>query len=491
MRVSSAHGADVPGALGIARRLERAHHRRADGERPAPRARARARSPPRARAGPRSTRRASGDRRGRRPSPAGRCRGRRAACTSRPRSRATSRRSRSAVREVEAGGRRGDGALGAREDGLVALARPRRRTSRLMYGGSGTWPAAVRALVDRRRRRASRARTSKSPSSALPSNSTTSASLDDARAGPQRLRRACERPPALASPARRWSTASPTLRTRKISLLPPVPSFVPEDARRNDLRVVDDDERARGDELGELGDRAVLQRAARRHDEEPRLLALGGGRLRDQLGRQRVVERARRASRCNSAIASARPGRAERRAGRATTRSRRRASERAAVDPSDVDAPEAASACQRRRELGGPETFARMKLTTSPTSYGFGMKPADAAVGALELPFAEVVGARQQDPRSGWPRLISRASSSPFGPPSSAASGRRARARRASPRGALRALARRARQHDLEALDAKRTREERGVAIGGVDEEDGLHRLTATYASPGPAPATA
>ena len=70
------------------------------------------------------------------------------------------------------------------------------------------------------------------------------------------------------------------------------PAGIPrQDPRRDHARVVDDEAVARAQQIRELGKHVVFQASAGAVDhEEPRCVPRWGGRLRDQLGRQIVVE---------------------------------------------------------------------------------------------------------------------------------------------------------------------------------------------------------
>src|SRR2546429_406111 len=100
------------------------------------------------------------------------------------------------------------------------------------------------------------------------------------------------RAPAAAPPGARGAPPAALLPGGEEGRLGGAPAAVPrEDARRDHSRVVDDHAVARTQELRELGKRAVLERAAGAVDhEEPRGVTGGGGRLRDRIGRQLVIE---------------------------------------------------------------------------------------------------------------------------------------------------------------------------------------------------------
>jgi len=64
-----------------------------------------------------------------------------------------------------------------------------------------------------------------------------------------------------------------------------------EEARRDDVGVVAEEGKTTADEVGQIGEDVVRNRAPGAvDDEQPRLVAARGGCLRDQLGRQGVVE---------------------------------------------------------------------------------------------------------------------------------------------------------------------------------------------------------
>ena len=221
-----------------------------------------------------------------------------------------------------------------------------------MYGGSGTCPALDLASSIDDPSRVER-RTSNRPSSPFPSNSTTSASFTMRVPG----RRAFD---ARASARQRWLVSpvllstSPSFRTRKTSLLPPVPSFEPR-IRAGSTFVSFTTTSVPGAmwSASSAMDSMLAERhsAARPGAAPARVRARVPARSARSATRNRT---ARRASPCHSTVTVS-VGCARRAAGRELL-------------GSSTLRPRAVSACQRRRELGGPETLARMKATTSPTS---------------------------------------------------------------------------------------------------------------------------
>src|SRR5215470_11685110 len=117
-----------------------------------------------------------------------------------------------------------------------------------MYGGSGTLPW-----------RRSSSRTGVSPSK-------------------RRRKRSSVRPRTAASMA-------PASRSR-------TPAGIPGsgEPRFDDARVVENKEISGREQLGQIGEQMVGQRAARREAEQAARGSLGRGVLRDELARQRVVE---------------------------------------------------------------------------------------------------------------------------------------------------------------------------------------------------------
>ena len=64
-----------------------------------------------------------------------------------------------------------------------------------------------------------------------------------------------------------------------------------QDPRRDHARIVDDEAVTRAEQVGKLGEAMILEAAARAvDDEQSRCIARRSRRLRDQLGRQLVVE---------------------------------------------------------------------------------------------------------------------------------------------------------------------------------------------------------
>src|SRR5262249_20089177 len=114
-------------------------------------------------------------------------------------------------------------------------------------------------------------------------------SADDAQPGS--TGRELDSGAAPAARARQRAPAAPVDRLEEQELHLAAAGIARQDPRRNHARVVDDEAITRSEQVGKLGEAVVLEAAACAvDDEQPRRIAGRRGGLRDQLGRQLVVE---------------------------------------------------------------------------------------------------------------------------------------------------------------------------------------------------------
>ena len=180
--------------------------------------------------------------------------------------RSTSSRASTLGREVEPGGRRRGRARVARVDRLVALRVGQRlgdvRRERRLAVGLAVEPDEPASAAER---------------------------LDEL----DRRRAACPRRNFADGRASASQTPSPAGSRSSTSAAPPPGRSQPQ-PRRDHARVVDDDELAAGQLVGQLAEAPMAHLAARALEhEQARRVARFGRLLRDQLGRKVVVERRR------------------------------------------------------------------------------------------------------------------------------------------------------------------------------------------------------
>ena len=231
-----------------------------------------------------------------------------------------------------------------------------------------------------------------------------------------------------------------------------------QEPARNDSRVVDDDERPRGQQLGELTDATVLgwarvplspgDRTSKRAPSRSSRRA-----LRDELGREARSRMCRRACGC---AATAR-----------RSRSRRASCGEAVPAPppstNGCHATTGPGAAHARGELGPQERASSRQLVR------LGHEADRAAVGADELPLAQMVGAREDDADL---RVVRRGPGARAGCRwSRASSGRRQPGRRARAARMSKAASATGAVSDLEPLDAQTDGEHAGMVRFVVDDQ--------------------
>jgi len=177
-------------------------------------------------------------------------------------------------REMEAGGRRRDGALRARKDRLLPLA----------------VPGIVRAPDVRRERNVADRGEPCGRQGRIEAHAPLAVGQDlhDRAPQPAGERDLLPGTGAAPGPGKRRPDAVRFLVEQEDFDGTPVP--IPEETGRNDAGVVPDEKIARPEERGEVGEGAILDRPGGRfHDEQPRRSA-GPRLLRDAVGRKDVIE---------------------------------------------------------------------------------------------------------------------------------------------------------------------------------------------------------